>query len=43
VLTSTGKKTISPQISTLENIPGPNQITSNGAMATIGIACVATR
>ena len=43
VLTSTGKKTISAQISTLENMPGPNQMTISGAMATMGMACVATK
>ena len=43
VLTSTGKKTIRAQISTLENKPGPNQITSSGAIATTGTAWLATR
>ena len=43
VLTSTGKKTINAQIKTLEKMPGPNQMTSKGAMATTGMAWVATR
>ena len=43
VLTSTGKKTIRAQISTFENSPGPNQITSKGAIATTGTAWLATR
>ncbi len=42
VLTSTGKKTIRAQISTLEDSPGPNQMTSRGAMATTGMAWLAT-
>ena len=42
-LKTTGKKTISAQMSTFENIPGPNQMTSSGAIATNGTACEATR
>ena len=43
VLTSTGKKTIKAQIRTFENMPAPNQMTSSGATATIGMAWLATR
>jgi len=43
VLTSTGKKTIREQMSTLEKTPGPNQMTSKGAIATVGTAWLATR
>ncbi len=39
-LTSIGKNTITAQISMCENSPSPNQTTSSGASASIGIACV---
>ena len=42
VLTSTGKKTISAQISTFEAKPLPSQMKSSGAIATTGMAWVAT-
>ena len=42
VLIRMGKKTIRAQISTLEDRPGPNQITSSGAMATVGTDWLAT-
>ena len=42
VLTKTGKKTIRALIKTLEKMPGPNQITSSGAMATSGTDWLAT-
>ena len=42
VFISTGKKTIRAQISTLENSPFPSQIIKSGAMATTGMAWVAT-
>jgi hypothetical protein len=37
-----GKKTIRAQTRTLERIPVPNQITSKGAMATVGTDWEAT-
>src|SRR5688572_23520625 len=43
VLMSTGKNTIKAQINTLENTPYPNHSTSSGAIATMGIAWLATR
>jgi hypothetical protein len=38
-----GKNTVRLQIRIFEKMPGPNQITSSGAMATIGIDWLATR
>src|SRR5215207_5843167 len=43
VFTSTGKNTINAQTTTFERIPSPSQMTSNGAIATTGIAWLATR
>jgi len=43
VFTSMGKKTMRAQMSTLENRPGPNQMMRRGAMATTGMAWLATR
>jgi hypothetical protein len=42
VLTSIGKKMVSAQTRILLSRPVPNQITSNGARATIGTDCEAT-
>jgi hypothetical protein len=43
VLIKMGKKTIKEQIRIFENNPGPNQMINNGAIATSGIAWLATR
>jgi hypothetical protein len=42
VLINTGKKTISAQTMTFDNRPKPNQITSRGAKATMGMDWEAT-
>jgi hypothetical protein len=43
VFTRTGKNTIKAQMTTFERIPSPSQMTSSGAIATTGIAWLATR
>ena len=43
VFTNTGKNTINAQMTTFDRMPSPNQMTNSGAIATMGIAWLATR